>query len=152
MGLFTVIPSSYQVFHVISLTLFTNLVTWLTYFTREMYLALLGLLAVVKSNQEFRTLEEFCPYYQDIYINVSTSTLVSCAIYCHVQTLGCSRFAYDEVKEICLLYLSNHETNITPFRQSIFVSTCEGIYIYLRENTMQSNLLKRSPLLNSHLY
>ena len=100
-----------------------------------MYLTLLhvGLLAVVTSNQVFRKLEEFCPYYQDIYINISTSTSVSCAVYCHVQTPGCSRFTFDEVKEECLLYQSNqylyNETNSTSFRQSFFLSTCEGIYI-----------------------
>ena len=98
-----------------------------------MHLLLVGLFAVVSSNQVFKTSEEFCPYGQTTYITVSASSVISCAEYCDRDRGGCSRFVHDEVQGECTIYpaiegIMNGSIDTSTGR-TLFLSSRKGIYL-----------------------
>jgi len=97
-----------------------------------MFLPLIGLFSIVLSYEIFRKSDQFCPYYQRMYISKPMSSLVSCAEDCTIDKAICARLAYDENQKECILYQvkpSIYDGLVyTSTGQRLFLSSHEGIY------------------------
>jgi len=117
-------------FRLISLTLFADF--WRPYLITNMFLLLIGLFSTVLIYEIVRKSDQFCPYYQRMYISKPMSSLVSCAEDCAIDKAICSRFVYDENQKECILYQAKPSTDdglvYTSTGQRLFLSSHEGIY------------------------
>lgn len=97
-----------------------------------MFLPLIGLFSTVASYEIFRKSDQFCPYYQRMYISKPMSSLVSCAEDCTIDKAICSRFVYDENQQECILYQAKPSIDdgllYTSTGQNLFLVSHEGIY------------------------
>ena len=53
--------------------------------TADMHILFVGFIAITLGFQVFKKSEEYCPYEQRMYVNVSAPSLISCATYCDVD-------------------------------------------------------------------
>ena len=83
------------------------------YITTDMHILFVGFVAIALGFQVFRKSEEYCPYEQRMYVNVSAPSLILCATYCDVDKTGCARFVYDAVQEECIACHTEHVTRHT---------------------------------------
>ena len=122
--------NTFKSFRLISLTLIGDF--WRPYLITNMFLLLIGLFSTVLSYDFFRKSDQFCPYYQRMYISKPMSSLVSCAVYCNIDKAICSRFVYDENQKECILYQDKPSIDdglvYTSTEQRLFLSSHEGIY------------------------
>ena len=105
--------------------------------TTDMHILFVGFIAITLGFQVFRKSEEYCPYEQRMYVNVSAPSLISCATYCDVDKTGCARFVHDAVQEECnmlhdihsmLQDIQNNGSIYISTGQRLFLSSNEGIY------------------------
>jgi hypothetical protein len=105
--------------------------------TTDMHILFVGFVAIALGFQVFRKSEEYCPYEQRMYVNISAPSLISCATYCDVDKTGCARFVYDAVQEECIMLhdiqnmlqgIQNNGYIYISTGQRLFLSSNEGIY------------------------
>ena len=122
--------NTFKSFRLISLTLIGDF--WRPYLITNMFLFLIGLFSTVLSYEYFRKSDQFCPYYQRMYISKPMLSLESCAVYCNIDKAICSRFVYDENLKECILYQDKPSIDdglvYTSTGQRLFLSSHEGIY------------------------
>ena len=105
--------------------------------TTDMHILFVGFVAIALGFQVFRKSEEYCPYEQRMYVNVSAPSLILCATYCDVDKTGCARFVYDAVQEEYIILhaiqnmlqgIQNNGSVYISTGQRLFLSSNEGIY------------------------
>ena len=98
-----------------------------------MHLLLAGLLSMALSNQIFKMSDPYCPYDLTIHTEISTRSIISCAIYCYRKKNGCSIFVYEEFQDVCTMLLQGNksmedEIRYTDTGRSVYQSSHKGIY------------------------
>jgi hypothetical protein len=105
--------------------------------TTDMHILFVGFIAITLGFQVFRKSEEYYPYEQRMYVNVSAPSLISWATYCDVDKTGCARLVYDAVQEECIMLhdihnmlqgIQNNGYIYISTGQRLFLSSNEGIY------------------------